>query len=227
MTGDQAQRRTEPSLPELARTALAQASIASLVTTDCSTRSRSVTVVTLEDQPDGRPLVRLANSSPTVRQLVACPVATVSVAGCAVFRSVELTGPLNPCRPDREGFRTYRVSTLSVRLVGATGTSLSLGEFHTARPDPLLPLAAEVLEHLGAAHAGELLGCIRSHGHPHAEVVVPRALDRYGIELAAICPEGVHRVRLLFPDGPVESLDDVRPGLLVPLTCHCHGTNHP
>jgi hypothetical protein len=35
-----AQPRTEPSLAELARTALAQATIAILVTTECATRTR-------------------------------------------------------------------------------------------------------------------------------------------------------------------------------------------
>ena len=92
--------------------------------------------------------------------------------------------------------------------------------------DPWAGMANDLLEHLREAHAAELLACIRAHGHAHAEVVVPRTLDRYGIELAAICPDGVHRVRLLFPDGPIDTLDKVGPGLLVPLTCHCHGTNH-
>jgi hypothetical protein len=89
-------RLAEPTLAERARTALARAQAASLVTKGCGARPGTVTVVAVEDQPDGRPLVRLEDSSPTVRELAACPVATLAVAGPGPFSSLELTAPWSP-----------------------------------------------------------------------------------------------------------------------------------
>lgn len=217
---------TEPTLPERARTALAQAKAATLVTKGCPARSGTLTVVSVEDQPDGRPLIRLEDSSPIVRELVACPVATLSVAGPAPFRSLQLTGSLKPCRAPRPGHRTYRLSPLTGRLVGITSLSLSLSEFHAARPDPLTRLAPTLLEHLAEAHASDLLACIRGHGYDHAQAVVPRALDRYGLELAVLTTAGVERLRLPFPGGPIDAIQQVPPGLAAPLTCRCRGTTN-
>jgi hypothetical protein len=215
---------SEPTLPERARTALAQAKAGTLITKGCPPRSGTLTIVAVEDQPDGRVLIHLESSSPTVRELVACPVATLSVAGPAPFRRLDLTGPLNACRPARRGQRTYRLSTLSGRLVGTTSLPLALGDFHAARPDPLAGLAVALLDHLANAHAPELLACIRAHGHLDAEAVVPRALDRYGLEIAILGPAGVQRVRLPFPGGPIDTLEQVPPGLLAPLNCRCRHT---
>jgi hypothetical protein len=217
-------RPAEPTLAERARTALARAKAASLVTKGCGARAGTVTVVAVEDQPDGRPLVRLEDSSPTVRELAGPPVATLAVAGPQPFSRLELTGPLKPHRASRRADRTYRLSPLTCRLVGATSVPLPLGEFHAARPDPLAGIAPALLDHLAQAHASELLACIRAHGHDHAEVVMPRALDRYGIELAVLGAEGVQRVRLPFPGGPIETLEHAPRGLAAPLSCRCRGT---
>jgi hypothetical protein len=184
-----------------------------------------VSVVAVEDQPDGRPLLRLEDSSPTVRELAGRPVATLAVAGPEPFSRLELTGPLKPCRTPHPGHRAYRLSPLTCRLVGATSVPLPLRDFHAARPDPLAGIAPALLDHLAQAHTSELLACIRAHGHDHAEVVMPRSLDRYGIELAVLGAEGLQRVRLPFPGGPIETLEHAPRGLAVPLSCRCHGTN--
>jgi hypothetical protein len=218
---------TEPTVPELARTALAQAKAATLVTTGCTVGSRTLTVVSVEDQPDGRPLISVERSSPTVRELVACSLATLSVAGPSPFRRLDLTGPLKAYRVGRPGHRTYRLSPVSGRLVGATNLPLALGDFYAARPDPLARDSAALLDHLAQAHAAELLACVRAQGHTYAEAAVPRAVDRYGIELVALGPAGVHRVRLPFPGGPIDALEQVPPRLLVPLACRCRGTDTP
>jgi hypothetical protein len=182
-----------------------------------------MTIVTVEDQPDGRPLVRLEDSSPTVRELAARPVATLAVAGPGPFARLELTGSLKPHHAPRPGQRSYRLSPLTCRLVGTTSVPLSLREVLAARPDPLASLAPALLDHLAEAHASDLLACIRAHGHDHAEVVLPRALDRYGIELAVLGADGVKRVRLPFPGGPIETLEDAPLGLAAPLSCRCRG----
>jgi hypothetical protein len=46
-------------------------------------------------------------------------------------------------------------------------------------------------------------------------------VDRYGITMGALCRDGVRSLRLEFPGGPVDSLDEVSPGLRGPLTCRC------
>lgn len=195
----------EPTLPEVARTALARARVGSLVTMGCNLRPGTLTVVTVEDQPDGRPLVHLEEASPTVRELGACRVATLSVASASPsFRRLEFTGPLRPHRPSRPGHRSYRLSPLTVRLVGGTSHSVHTSEFHAARPDPLTALAPAVLQHLAETHAPDLLAWVRAHGHADAQAVLPRSVDRYGIELAVLEATGVERMRLVFPGGPIQ-----------------------
>lgn len=215
----------EPTLPERARNALARAKVGTLVARGCGPRSGTLTVVAVEDQPDGQPLIHLEASSPTTRELAVHPIATLSVAGPAPFRQLDLTGPLSPCRSPRNGYLGYRLCPLSGRLIGTTTLPLALSEFRAAPPDPLAGLADAMLDHLTKAHASELLACIRAHGHVFAEAVVPRALDRYGIELIVLAPAGVQRVRLPFPGGPIDSLEQVPPGILIPLACRCRDTS--
>lgn len=210
-----------PSLAEQARTALAVAIAATLKTSGCRV-PRTLTLVSIQDQPDGRPLVHLDGASPTVRLLATVPVATVSIAAPAPFRALDLTGPFQHIRSDRDGCRAYRLSLLSARFIGSTSIPVSLGAFHAAEPDPLRLLAPAALNHLEAAHADELLACVRAHGYL-ADVVVPRGLDRYGVELALISAQGVRLVRLPFPGGPVENLEQVAAGLRLLLTCRCGG----
>ena len=74
---------------------------------------------------------------------------------------------------------------------------------------------------------GELVHCVRAHGMAGAEWVIPRDLDRYGLELLVLATDGISAVRLSFPDGPVASLDDVPVSLRAALTCHCQaGPGH-
>ena len=56
--------------------------------------------------------------------------------------------------------------------------------------------------------------------------MLPRALDRYGLELAVITGQGVRNVRLGFPGAPVSSFDEVNNGLRALLTCRCHACRH-
>ncbi|MET0838269.1 MAG: DUF2470 domain-containing protein [Marmoricola sp.] len=217
--------RSEPSLAQQARTALAQARVGSLIGRSAPS-SRSVTVVKVTDQPDGQPVVELEPGSSIVRLLAWWPVVTVSVAGPGPFKALHLTGTAKGQDPLDERLRAYRLQLLSTRLVNTTSVTVPLGEFKAADPDPLWRQAPEALRHLGEAHAPELLACIRAHGFPDAEAVVPRTLDRYGLELAAIGEDGIRTVRLPFPGGPVRSLQEVTNGLRVLLTCRCGTCRH-
>jgi hypothetical protein len=73
----------------------------------------------------------------------------------------------------------------------------------------------------------ELVGCVRAHGLASADWIIARGLDRYGLELLVLAPDGVAAVRLAFPDGPVTSLEEVPASLRTVLTCRCQsGPGH-
>jgi Domain of unknown function (DUF2470) len=216
-----------PSLAELARTALARAKVATVISRGRGPSVDSVTVVNVKDSPDGRPLVQLERSSSMVRRLAVRPVVTVSIAAPRPLIALQLTGPAMPCKGASEGLRGFRLSLLSARFVaGRKVVPVPLGDFHAASPDPLWPHAVQALEHLGQAHAPELLACACAHGLALAQAVVPRAIDRYGLELALITGAGVTTLRLPFPGGPVESLAEVTSGLRALLTCRCGAPSH-
>jgi hypothetical protein len=84
-----------------------------------------------------------------------------------------------------------------------------------------------VLRHLEQGHMAELIRCIRAHGMPRADWVIPRGLDRYGLEFLVLTPGSVAAVRLSFPDGPITSLQDVPAYIRTALTCRCRsGRGH-
>ena len=68
---------------------------------------------------------------------------------------------------------------------------------------------------------GELIHCVRAHGMPQADWVIPRGLDRYGLQLLVLTADGTAAVRLAFPGGPVTSLDEVPASIRTALTCRC------
>lgn len=62
---------------------------------------------------------------------------------------------------------------------------------------------------------------MRAQGHDHAEIVVPAALDRYGLLLDVIGAEGVESFRLSFPGGPIGAVAELASGFSLPLLCRC------
>ena len=64
-------------------------------------------------------------------------------------------------------------------------------------------------------------------GLVEADWVIPRGLDRHGLELLVLTPDGTVAVRLSFPDGPVSSLEEVPASIRTALTCRCRsGPGH-
>src|SRR4029077_11352321 len=104
---------------------------------------------------------------------------------------------------------------------GGGNPRVAVAEYRAARPDPLWRGAARILHHPEDDHMSELVRCVRAHGMARAESVVPRGLDRYGLELLVLTTEGIAAVRLSFPEGPVSSLDDVPASVRAALTCRC------
>ena len=54
-----------------------------------------------------------------------------------------------------------------------------------------------------------------------AEAVIPRSLDRFGLQLLVLMPSGTASVRLAFPNGPVSALHEAPASIRAALTCRC------
>ena len=114
----------------------------------------------------------------------------------------------------------------SVEFAGSGRVPVDLAEYRTAAPDPLRREAPGILRHLENCHMAELAACVRAHGMPAAECVVPRALDRFGLELLVFTADGLAACRLSFPDGPVTDLRQIPASVRAVLTCRCTSPAH-
>ena len=210
---------TGPSLAELARTAVARARIATVTYPDDGDGPTTIAVSVRSDQA-GRPIL------PTPRPCPRHAPVRVTVAATPHFPALELTGVVGEHRTGGDQrMPEYLVSLRSLRFTGRV--RVPLREYYASAPDPLWRDAPRVLDHLAVAHVPELLACARAHGLPATEWVLPRWLDRYGLELAALSGTGVARVRLPFPDGPIGSLNDFPVSYRYALICHCAGDAEP
>jgi hypothetical protein len=215
-----------PPLPERARTALAQAATATV--SDATTPPGGPAAagpVPVRATGDGSPLLLPPAGSPLARWLAGRTGAVrVSLPAEAPFSALRLTGTVTPVtEAGAAGVTTCMVTLGSVEFTGGGEPRVAVEEYRAARPDPLWPVAPGILHHLEHGHMSELVRCVRAHGMARAEWVVPRGLDRYGLELLVLATEGIATVRLAFPDGPVGSLDDVPVSLRAALTCRCQG----
>ena len=144
------------------------------------------------------------------------------------FSALRLTGPAEPTAHDHAARITaYTVTVRSAEFTGASRVQVPLDQYRAAAPDPLWREAAGVLRHLEQGHMAELIRCIRPHGMPQADWVIPCGLDRYGLEFLVLTPGSVAAVRLSFPDGPITLLQDVPASIRTALTCRCRpGPGH-
>ncbi len=210
-----------PSLPERARTALARAASAT-VSDPRIAGAPAAGQVAVRACRDGSPLLLPAAGTLVAAWLAAGPdEVRVSLPAGPPFAALRLTGTVRPVTLAGEpGLAAAAVSIDSVEFTGASAARVTGEEYRAAAPDPLWRVAPAVLHHLEHGHMGELVRCVRAHGMSRAEWVVPRGLDRYGLELLVLTGDGI-AVRLSFPDGPVASLDDVPVSLRAALTCRC------
>ncbi len=217
-----------PSLPELARTALASAAAATVCHAGPAA-GPAAGQVPVRNGPAGRPVLLASTGSALAGQLAARPPAvTVSVPAKVPFSALRLTGPAEPAAHDPAARITaYTVTVRSAQFTGVSPVQVPLDEYRAAEPDPLWREAAGVLHHLEQGHMAELIRCIRAHGMLQADWVIPRGLDRYGLEFLVLTPGSVAAVRLSFPDGPITSLQDVPASIRTALTCRCgYGPGH-
>jgi hypothetical protein len=218
-----------PSLPELARTALARAAAATVSHASPPSSLPAAIQVPVRASRDGSPVLLAHVGSVLDRRLAAFPEAvTVSVPAGVPYSALRLAGAARPAARDRTaGITAHALAVRSVEFAGAIPARIPLAQYRAAAPDPLWREAPGVLTHLEHRHMTELIDCVRAHGMPQADWVIPRGLDRYGLQLLVLAPSGVAMARLSFPDGPVTSLRDVPASIRTALTCRCQSaTGH-
>lgn len=215
--------RRQPTLPELARTAVARAAAATVRPAGPGSDPAAVCPVPVRSGPAGSPVLLAPANSALGHQLEARPGAVVvSVPAAAPFSALTLTGTVRRLARDRTaGITAHALAVQSVEFAGACPAPVAVADYRAAAPDPLWREAPGVLRHLEHGHMSELVGCVRAHGLPLADWVVPRGLDRYGLELLVLTPGGVDTIRLAFPDGPVGGLEEAPASIRVALTCRC------
>jgi hypothetical protein len=211
-----------PSLPELARTAMARAVAATVRW--CGTRQFIPATVPVRVGQAGRPVLLPRAGSAVARHLANGPVTvTLAVPAAAPFAALRLTGVTRPARPgaypgDPDA---YPVSLRAVEFTGAVPATVAVPQYEAAAADPFWREAPAVLRHLEHCHMDDLVRCVQAHGMVTAESVVPRGLDRYGLELLVLTPTGLANVRLAYPGGPVATLREVPVSIRALLTCRC------
>jgi hypothetical protein len=216
-----------PSRAELARTALARAAAAAV--TAAGPDRCAFAAVPVRVNAAGQPVLLPADRSALAGLLAAGPATvTVAVAADLPFTSLRLVGTAARDRPPAThcGTIPYVVTLRSVEFTGPRRAPVDLAEYRTGAPDPLWREAPGILRHLESCHMAELVACVRAHGMPAAECVVPRSLDRFGLELLVLSPDGLAACRLSFPDGPVTSLRQVPASVRAVLTCRCTSPAH-
>jgi hypothetical protein len=194
------------------------------------------TVVPVRASRTGHPILLPRPGTALDRHLDANPtLVTITVPADAPFSALRLTGMTKPRRtvgmlaldrgPDPDpGPATpaaYPMVLQALEFTGSNPAPVALTQYEAAAPDPFRREATAALDHLERRHMADLVGCVRAHGITAAEYVVPRRLDRFGLELLVLSPSGLASVRLAFPNGPVTTIAEVPVSIRASLTCQC------
>ena len=211
-----------PSLAELARTAVARATHATIACTD-GPAPEPEQAVPLRAGPGGQPILLPAPGSELARQLASSQAdVTICVPADPPYRVLRLTGRVRAGQPGSTATpAACPVALQSAEFTGAGGKPIALASYRAAAPDPLWREAPGILRHLSRGHMSELIACVRAHGMHRAEWVTPAALDRFGLRLLVFTADGVADTRLAFPGGPVRSFSQVPHSLRAVLACRC------
>lgn len=113
---------------------------------------------------------------------------------------------------DFKDFAFYRLEPQALRYVGGFGRMswIDVDAYRSAEADPLASAAHGILSHMNEDHADALmLYATKLAGLPTATSATMTAVDRYGMDLAVVTPEGKRSTRLAF-DEPVTTTDEVR-----------------
>jgi hypothetical protein len=187
--------------------------------------------VPLRASADGHPILLPRHGSALDKYLAEGPaIVTVTIPADAPFEALRLTGMTRPgagaVDSGGDESATYPMTLQSLEFTGVVLAEVALQQYEAASPDPLRHEEPAVLRHLERYHMAELVNCVRAHGITAAEYVIPRGLDRFGLEFLVLTADGVAAVRLAFPDGPVTSLEQIPASIRAVLTCRCGERGH-
>jgi putative heme iron utilization protein len=102
---------------------------------------------------------------------------------------------------DFTDFSYYRIDVESVYFIGGFGVMgwIAAGDYAAAAPDPLVDIAAGILEHMNADHADALRRIAAHFGGEAAEEARMTSVDRLGFHVRLKDAEGFHGLRIGFP----------------------------
>ena len=113
---------------------------------------------------------------------------------------------------DYGDFSFWRLEVEAIRFVGGYGRMswVDAAGWAAARPDPVATFGAGAVQHLNDDHADALLLMAQTlGGRPTVTAATAVGIDRLGLELVAVGPDGPGRVRLVF-DQPATTPDQIR-----------------
>ena len=119
---------------------------------------------------------------------------------------------------DFKDFNFWRLQVEAVRYIGGYGRMswVDATDWAAARPDPLMPSAKRILDHMNSDHRSTMaLYCrafTKATGAQEGEVTMT-GVDRYGFELSVQTPEGPRPVRLAYAE-PALTADACRKALV-------------
>lgn len=129
---------------------------------------------------------------------------------------------------DWSDFGWWRLAIVTARYVGGFGTMswVDGAAIARARPDPVIPHAAEAVAHMNADHADANVAIARRlAGLTDASAARVRDIDRHGVTLYVDVPDGLAVARVAYDGGPLDDPAQVR-AAVVALTQRARGSEH-
>lgn len=102
---------------------------------------------------------------------------------------------------DFDDFHFYQMDVVEVYFVGGFGVMgwVSADEYRTAKVDPLVDVAAGIMEHMNADHEEALIALSKAHAGLDASAATMTAIDRLGFHVRLKTAEGMKGARIGFP----------------------------
>jgi len=127
-------------------------------------------------------------------------------------RAFLATHPQSSYYADYKDFSFWRLVVESGRYIGGYGRMswVTGAEWSAARPDPIAPVATDILAHMNADHASTMVAYCKAFSKAKdTTAATMTSVDRYGFEMSAVTGKGPRPVRLAF-SSPIATADDAR-----------------
>lgn len=230
-TGPELPQVPEPSYAERVRTLFSQSAIGTLSTCSRKHPGFPFgSLMPYAIDPEGRPIFLISNMAMHTQNVKADPRASLFVAQAAAdgdplgAARATLVGEVKPVSEndlatareaylarhensrhwvDFADFGFFRLEVLDIYYVGGFGVMgwVEAPEYKDASPDPLAPVAAEIMAHMNADHADAMILLARIHTGIEATQASMTAVDRLGFHLRLLTPEGMKGRRINFPNA--------------------------